>query len=392
MMTGKRLDRAGKAEHARTIDGPFRPLYEQSTEAIFIVEKTTGRYLDANPAAEKLTGYPLAVLQRLLPTTILRMDEKQWLESVRLSTTRKEIGEVVYSRSDGSERIARLSMVPMNAAAVFVIVRDISEFGHHLEKQIQEAQKLESISVLAGGMAHDFNNILFPISGMCELLMEDLPEGSLEHESVLEIYQAAKRAGDLVKQILSFSRRTEHEKMPTRIQQMLKEIAKLVRSTIPSNIEIVYEIQNNCPPVMADPTQLHHIVMNLITNAYQAMETTRGRITVSLKSISVEEGAESELTLPPGKYAQFSVADTGCGIDPGIMDKIFEPYFTTKAQGKGTGLGLSVVYGIVKDHQGDIRVSSRPGKGTAMVLFFPVLDSEVDVEGYYDQPGASGAG
>ena len=249
-----------------------------------------------------------------------------------------------------------------------------------MEKQIQEAQKLESIGVLAGGIAHDFNNILFPISGMAELLMEDLPEGSPEHESAIEIYQAAKRAGDLVRQILSFSRRAEHKKIPTRIQQMLKEIVKLVRSTIPSNIEIVYDIQNNCAPVMADPTQLHQIAMNLITNAYHAIETTGGRITVSLKEVLLQADAKAKPCLPSGRYARFSVTDTGCGIDPAILDKIFEPYFTTKTQGKGTGLGLSVVYGIVKEHHGDIRVDSSPGKGTTMDLFFPVLDCETTDE------------
>lgn len=254
--------------------------------------------------------------------------------------------------------------------------RQSQEAQARMEKQIQDAQKLESIGVLAGGIAHDFNNILFPITGMAELLMEDLPEGSLEHESAAEIHQAAKRAGDLVKQILSFSHRAEHKKMATRIQQMLKEIVKLVRSTIPSTIDIVYEIENDCGPVMADSTQLHQVAMNLITNAYHAMETKGGRMMIGLKQIILDETEKSEVALPPGQYARFSVSDTGCGIDPAVMDNIFEPYFTTKGQGKGTGLGLSVVYGIVKDHQGDIRVTSCPGRGTTMDLFFPVLDCE----------------
>ena len=507
-MACKRADTISKAEPTSTIGGPYRLLFEQVLDSIFIVDNATGRCLDANAAAYALTGYPLAELQALSVMKLFQMEEKRWLQVVRSSTPMADLEEFVCLRSDGSMRSVSLGVLPMNDTTVFVIARDITrekrdearlkaceqrfrelydnmgagvaicdspdngqsfifrdvnqaclkyvqrhkdaiigrdvrdlfpgidalglidvfkrvwasgiperrpasqykddrieawvesyvcklssgklvaiceditakrqsqEAQARLEKQIREAQKLESIGVLAGGIAHDFNNILFPITGMAELLMEDLPEGSLEHESAVEIHQAAKRAGDLVKQILSFSRRAEHRKMATRIQQMLKEIVKLVRSTIPSTIDIVYEIENDCGPVMADSTQLHQVAMNLITNAYHAMETTGGRMMISLRQITLDETEKSEVTLPPGQYARFSVADTGCGIDPGVMDNIFEPYFTTKGQGKGTGLGLSVVYGIVKDHHGDVRVTSCPGRGTTMDLYFPVLDGE----------------
>ena len=522
-MAGKCVDTISKAESTPTIGGPYRLLFEHALDPIFIVDKSTGRCLDANTAAYVLTGCPLVKLQALSLMKLFQMEEKRWLQAARSSTSMADLDEVVCLRSDGSTRSVSLRLLPMDDATVFVIARDITLQKHdearlkaseqrfrelydnmgagvaicdsldngrsfifrdvnqaclkyinrhkdaiigrdirdlfpgidalglldvfkrvwasgiperwpasqykddrieawvesyvcklssgelvaiceditakrqsqdvqaRLEKQIQEAQKLESIGVLAGGIAHDFNNILFPITGMAELLIEDLPEGSPEHESAAEIHQAAKRAGDLVKQILSFSRRAEHKKMATRIQQMLKEIVKLVRSTIPSTIDIIYEIENDCGPVMADPTQLHQVAMNLITNAYHAMESTGGRIMINLKQITLDETETSEVALPPGQYARFSVADTGCGIDPAVMDSIFEPYFTTKGQGKGTGLGLSVVYGIVKDHQGDVRVTSSPGKGTTMDLFFPVLDGEaLDEAG--EQPPVKGQG
>lgn len=252
---------------------------------------------------------------------------------------------------------------------------DITE-RKQLEAQLQQAQKMESIGNLAGGIAHDFNNLLFPIMGMAELLLEDLPKGSPEWKQASEIFKAGQRGSDLVKQILAFSRQTEQQLIPIRIQKILTEVLKLCRATIPANIEIVEEIQSDCGLIMGDATQLHQVAMNLITNAYHAIEPSNGRITVSLKEAEIVYDEPSDNALPPGRCVQLTVADTGIGIDPGTVDKIFDPYFTTKVRGKGTGLGLAVAYGIVKNFHGDIQVASTPGAGTTFTVYFQLLQHD----------------
>ncbi|ETR67369.1 MAG: aerobic respiration control sensor protein ArcB [Candidatus Magnetoglobus multicellularis str. Araruama] len=231
---------------------------------------------------------------------------------------------------------------------------------------------MESIGNLSGGIAHDFNNILSPIIGMSELLLEDLSPDGLEYENAEEIYKAGKRGSELVKQILAFSRQSEKKMVPTRIQNILREVIKLCRSSIPVNIKIKEDIHPECGLVLADPTQIHQIAMNIITNAYHAIGSKSGEILVKL--------AESRLTslsmktsLSPGRYVVFTVTDNGHGIPPETIKMIFDPYFTTKEKDKGTGLGLSVVYGIIKEHKGDIFVTSEVGTGTTFELFFPLF-------------------
>ena len=222
------------------------------------------------------------------------------------------------------------------------ILRDTTEFIA-LQNRLQQAQRMESMGNLAGGIAHDFNNLLFPIIGMSELMMEDLEPGSVEYENAKEINIAGNRAKDLVNQILSFSRQTEHEMMPVKLQEILKEVLKLCRSSIPTNIDIEQDIQHDCGTILANATQLHQIGMNLITNAYHAVRDKNGKITVQLKEILLEKDGSLFLSVGSGKYALLSVSDNGTGMPEEIKDKIFEPYFTTKEKGKGTGLGLSVV-------------------------------------------------
>lgn len=250
--------------------------------------------------------------------------------------------------------------------------QDITE-RKHLEARLAQAQKLESIGNLAGGIAHDFNNLLSPIVGLSELLLDDLDENSPEHENVREILKAGKRGSDLVRQILAFSRQSEQKKIPVRIQKILTEVLSLCRSTIPTEIEIRQEIRGDCGLVMADPTQIHQIAMNLMTNAFHALEQPGGRIRVQLvESVLTPEDLTGR-PIPPGKYVSLTVSDTGCGIDPKIVDQIFEPYFTTKKTGKGTGLGLAVVYGIVRDHGGDVMVQSEVGSGTSFKVYLPLM-------------------
>ncbi len=239
------------------------------------------------------------------------------------------------------------------------------------EQQLRQAQKMEAIGALAGGIAHDFNNILFPLIGFAEMLQNEISQDSKLRDFTDEILNAALRAKELVKQILTFSRETEKEIRPLQIQLILKEVIKLARSTLPASIHIHQRIDNQCGLVSVDPTHIHQIAMNLITNALHAMEDSGGTLTVALREITCSPHDRPSPLLEPGEYVLLSIADTGCGMSPAVMERIFDPYFTTKPKDKGTGLGLSVVHGIVKSYNGDITVRSEKGQGTVFNIYLP---------------------
>lgn len=241
------------------------------------------------------------------------------------------------------------------------------------ETQLQQAQKMEAIGTLAGGIAHDFNNILAPLVGFTEMLMQDLPEDHPFQANARVMLDSALRARDLVKQILTFSRKMESEIKPTRIQQIVKESIKLLRSSIPANIDIHERIDPDCGPVNVDSTKLHQVIMNLATNAYHAMEESGGRLTITLDAVRVQETEPAFIKLLPGNYACLCVIDTGVGINAEDMNKIFDPYYTTKEIGKGTGLGLSVVHGIIEEFGGHIEIESAPGQGCRVDIYLPII-------------------
>jgi PAS domain S-box-containing protein len=260
------------------------------------------------------------------------------------------------------------------------VYRDITEMKQ-METRMQQAQKMESIGSLAGGIAHDFNNLLFPIIGLSEMMLYDLTPGTPEYKNIQEILRAGKRGKDLVKQILTFSRQNETQRMPVRFEVVLKEVIKLCRATIPSDIAITRDIQPDCGRVLADPTHLHRIAMNLITNAYHAVAPPGGKIHIALTPVSSLPAGSGLLTdgadkPGPGPYVRFSVSDNGCGMDPGIVKKIFDPYFTTKEPGRGTGLGLSVVLGIVRQCRGEVTVHTEPGQGSTFQVYLPVMTED----------------
>jgi len=256
-----------------------------------------------------------------------------------------------------------------------------------LAEQLQQAQKMESIGTLAGGIAHDFNNILTAIIGYAELVKQRLTRDSEIWIYQQQVIRAGMRARDLVQQILAFSRQAPQEYKPLKIHVFVKEALKLLRSTIPTTIEITQSINPDCGTVMADPTQIHQIVMNLCTNAYQAMRETGGVLAIGLHEVEVRDGDYlAGLRLAPGRYVMLDVSDTGPGIRPEIKNRIFEPYFTTKDKGEGTGMGLAVVHGIVQSHHGHISVYSEPGKGTTFHVYLPCVAvepnmAEIEVEG-----------
>jgi PAS domain S-box-containing protein len=251
-----------------------------------------------------------------------------------------------------------------------------------LEAQLQQAQKMESIGTLAGGIAHDFNNILSPIILYTEMVLEDLPGESPLRFNLKEVYNASIRAKDLVKQILTFSHQAEQEKIPLIINSIIKEALILLRASLPSTIEIRQNIKVEDGLVLADPTQIHQILINLCTNAAHSMRERGGVLEVSLVDVDLHlEDTDHTVDLVPGQYIKLTVSDTGHGIEPTIMDKIFDPYFTTQEKGKGTGLGLSVVHGIVNTHGGHISVYSEPDKGARFDVYLPLFDlSDIKAE------------
>ncbi len=244
-----------------------------------------------------------------------------------------------------------------------------------LEEQLRQAQRIESIGTLAGGIAHDFNNILSAIIGFTELSLDDTEAGTMLHDNLTEIMTAGNRARDLVQQILAFSRHDESEIRPVQITPIVKEVVKMLRATIPSSIQINETL---CPEkliVNADPTQLHQVIVNLATNAKQAMaEEEAGVLEIFVNSIFFDEDIENQYPdLTPGDYVCITVSDTGTGILKADLEKIFDPYFTTKQKGDGSGLGLFVVHGIVKKYRGAITVYSEPGKGTTFHVYLPLI-------------------
>ncbi len=252
------------------------------------------------------------------------------------------------------------------------IVQDVTDL-RETEARYRHAQKMEAIGTLAGGIAHDFNNILFAIIGYAEFIQRDVPPDSKTGRNVAMILEAGRRATELVKQILTFSRRTETKKQPLRLQLLIKETLKMLRATLPATVTILEDIDSDCGTVLADPTNMHQVLINLCTNAYQALPDEKGTLRIALHQrhvdtadIPVREDVE------PGEFVVFSVSDTGCGMDRDTLEHIFEPYFTTKGPGEGTGLGLAVIHGIVQGCRGFVQVESEVGRGTTFSVFLPV--------------------
>lgn len=251
-----------------------------------------------------------------------------------------------------------------------------------IESQLRQARKMEAIGTLAGGIAHDFNNILAAVLGYTELALKDIPQDSRAKERLEQVLKAAYRAKSLVKQILSFSRQTEQKQKPLQIGPLAEEALEFLRASLPTTIEIRQNMETHSGMVLADPTQMHQMLMNLCSNAAHAMRESGGVLEVNLTEVRLDaEAAARSADLGPGVYQKITVSDTGQGMDQETMDRIFEPFFTTKGPGQGTGMGLAVVHGIVKGHGGAMTVWSEPGKGAIFHVFLPLIKGET-----VDQP------
>jgi len=262
-----------------------------------------------------------------------------------------------------------------------------------LEIQLRQSQKMEAIGTLAGGIAHDFNNILGAIIAFTELARLDAGDNQAVQDCLKQVLKAGDRAKGLVQQILSFSRQNKVERRVVLLQPIVKEVLKLMGSTLPASIEVGSDIRPDAGTVLADTTQIHQVLVNLCTNAAHAMRGQNGRLEVRLDETQVDEAlAHTQPDLRPGKYVRLTVSDNGHGMDAATLSRIFEPFFTTKGPGEGTGLGLSVVHGIMQDHEGAIQVASQPGCGTVFQLFFPLhlAALETKLDSRLDLPAGSG--
>ncbi len=244
------------------------------------------------------------------------------------------------------------------------------------QDQIRQMQKMEAIGQLAGGVAHDFNNILTAILGNAEMAAMKTPADHPARPNLTRILEAGARASHLVQQILTFTHQQEFSRTVLNLTTVIHEVLNLLQATLPANIKLTAACETDAPPVLADATQIHQVVMNLCTNAWHALKGQPGQITMELTPITLPRALRSfHATLQPGHYARLSIRDTGCGMEPETVERIFDPFFTTKPVGQGTGLGLSVVHGIIRGHEGAIVVESRPGQGTTFHLYFPAAEA-----------------
>jgi PAS domain S-box-containing protein len=384
-------------EALRQSEERYRMLLTFSPDAHF--RQVDGIITFANQAGCRLLGatHPDQLLGRLALDLVHPDDQAKVHE-------RWERHKFVQSIPAAEMRFVRVdgTVVKVEAASVVfdflghqethVIARDITE-RKQLDEHLLQAQKMEALGQFSGGVAHDFNNILASISGYAELSLIVLRENPMVRDYLGSVMRATNRAADLVRQILTFSRQEPQERRVLLLQPIVAESVKLMRSTIPSTIEFDTLVAPDAPPVLANANQIHQVLMNLAINAWHAMKDRPGRLQIKLEKVAVDAAyAASKPRLQPGGYARISVSDTGTGMDQATLQRIYEPFFTTKPPGEGTGLGLSVVHGIMDNHDGAITVHSQPGEGTVFCLYFPEHAGELALGQGEEGPAPRGHG
>ncbi|GBC59498.1 hypothetical protein DENIS_0437 [Desulfonema ishimotonii] len=387
----KKLEAALKivTTHSEKAENRMRKQFEVVAKTIpvpMIISTETGEIVFANPNAEKTFGYPPEEFARIRATALYANPDERGLFLDTLSDRRELSGfRIELRKSDGSVFPAVLFARHIDfdgQDAVLTIIHDLTEVMA-LEKQLRHTQKLEAIGTLTGGIAHDFNNILSVIFGYTEMVTESLdPEKNrLEKEYLDDVLKAARRAKSMIMQMMAFCRKSEHEKKPFRISAVVAEVVKLMGSLTPSDIRIRSDIRDRDMVVMGDPTQIHQVVTNLITNSVHALSDRGGAIDVILDQTDIREEQRRRILTPrpeSGTYARITIRDNGPGISKDILDRIFDPFFTTRPVGQGSGMGLAVVHGIIRGHSGAVCVESEPGEGAAFHCYFPVIKEEDD--------------
>ena len=379
-------DRQRALAELRASDERFRELAETVHEVFWITDPAKNRMLYISPAYEKIWGRTCQSLYDFPSTwteAIHADDRRRVLHAVHAKQSLGSYDETYrITRPDGSVRWIHDRAFPVHGPAGGVVrvvgtAEDITE-RRQVEEQFRQSQKMEAIGQLAAGVAHDFNNILAAILGNTQLALADVASVHPARESLEEIKRSSIRATNLVQQILAFSRQQSQERRVVELGPILQESLKFLRATIPAVVELVMSIDAGTPPVLADPTQIHQVVLNLCTNAWHALGDQPGRIEIKLQPVTLDAASAGRFAgLKPGRVACLSVTDTGKGMDAAILERIFDPFFTTKEPGKGTGLGLSVVHGIVQGHDGAISVSSQPGGGATFQVYFPATNAPV---------------
>lgn len=379
LMKGKRLLLDSQSKISRS-DERYRSVLHAAMDGFLLVDMQ-GRLMEANQTYALMSGYTVPELVAMTVADLEAVDSPEVIASriMNIRSQGKSRYETKHRRKDGSIMDVEVSVQyrPSEGEHLIVFLRDITELkkaeeqNRELASQLLQARKMEAIGTLAGGIAHDFNNILTAILGYAELIQDDCPPGSDAAHEVEQVLKAGIRAKELVKQILAFSRQSEGERMPLQPANIVGEAIQMLRATLPATITIEQDLDSRAGVILANPTQIHQILINLGTNACHAMETHGGTLAISLHRM---EAAENELDSQ--EYVKISVSDTGEGIAPENLERIFDPYFTTKATGKGTGMGLAVVHGIVKSYGGTITCESSLGKGTVFHVMLPTVNED----------------
>ncbi len=366
----------------------YRVTFQAIPDAITLTRLEGGRFIEVNEGFRAMTGFSREEVIGRSPLDLnLFVNASERSQFIEILNQEGQVNgyELKCRRSDGVLFDALLSCRPLrygNDDCLVSVAKDITAVKGsqaekaRLEAQLRQAQKMEAIGTLAGGISHDFNNILAAIMGYTELVLLNQPEGTRVHHYLDEILNAGERAKNLVSQILAFSRQSESERKPIQLRPIVKESLKLLRASLPATIEIRQDIGTDEAIVLADPTQIHQIIMNLCTNAAQAMRENGGILEVSLHQVQADQDlCAAHPDLRPGPYVALTVGDTGCGMTPEVLDRIFEPYFTTKEKGEGTGLGLAVVHGMVTGYGGVISVKSEPALGSVFKIYLPAVET-----------------
>lgn len=369
-----------RAEEAlRSSEARYRTLFDESRDAVYIAERD-GTFIEANQSLMDLTGYSKDEMAGLGICDIHVDPEirERFREEIEKKGSLKDY-VIRLKTKDGAE-IECIETATLrrgqdgNILGYQGIIRDVTE-QRRLEQQLLHSQKMEALGTLAGGMAHDVNNVLQVVLGFTDLLLMSKPSEHVDYAKLQAISKAAQNGRDLVQRILTFSRKVETNFRLVDLNHELKQAESLLNRTVPKMIEIKLHLATDLKKINADPGQIEQILVNLAANAKDAMPQA-GRLTIQTKNITIDDDMSRSLPEPsPGAYVLLTVTDTGYGMEKEVLDRVFEPFFTTKKVGEGTGLGLAIVFGIVKKHGGHIVCRSKPGRGTSFDLYFPVSES-----------------
>jgi two-component system cell cycle sensor histidine kinase/response regulator CckA len=376
-------DRKKTEEALKESEDRFRRLFEEAPVAIHgYCPNGTIHYW--NKANERTYGYTKeeAIGKNLMDLIIPKEMRTAVAEMIRHGAKTGEMpptGEFFLRRKDGSGVPVLSAHVAImrnsKETELYCLDSDLTELKR-LQTELQQSHKMEAIGTLTGGIAHDFNNILGIVIGNSELALEDVPDWNPAHYNLKAILKAGLRGKDIVQQLLTFCRKTEHTPKAMHLIPAFEDVVRFIRATIPATIDIRHEVLATEDKVLCQPTAIYQVLMNLCSNSFQAMEKTGGAILMRMRNVVFNAGNHDDIPigLTNGKFLKLTVADTGPGIDAAIVNRIFDPYYTTKEVGKGTGMGLAVVKGIVESHKGAVTVSTKPGSGATFTVYLPLTD------------------